>query len=96
MTHNKHPQFGAESEQDETGFILRMIWIMLQSRILVGKNCCGFFKGDTVFDEICRGFCLVPRKSRSIHNAIIFLMALCSKGNILECKDTHFLFQRLE
>ena len=60
MRHDKQTKLSAKAKQDKSIFILRVIGIVLQPGVLVGKRCGCFFKGNTMLTLISSILPIIP------------------------------------
>ena len=79
MNNNKDAKLCTKPKQDETIFTARVVGIVLQTGLLVGKNSCRFIKGDTMLTQVFPFLAIIPLERHSIHIAIILLIAVCCK-----------------
>ncbi len=81
MRYDKQAKLRAEAKHDKSIFVFRVIGIMLQAGILIGKHAGCFFKGDAMLALIRSFFPIIPGKLYSIHIAMILLIAWHGKKN---------------
>ena len=60
MRHDQQAKLGAEAKQDKSIFILRVIGIVLQPCVLIGKRGGRFFEGNTMFAQIVSILPIIP------------------------------------
>jgi len=76
MTYDKNPQSEADSQHEETIFILRMIRVKIANRLLIEENSLSFRERDTVFSPVREVFCLIPLEPQAFHMYIVFIRGL--------------------
>lgn len=67
MAYHKQSGHRAETQEKKSVFLFRVIWIMHEQGIVIGKYCLAFFERDAMLLLIDRVLSFIPDKADGTH-----------------------------
>lgn len=92
VAHNEEPELKTHPQEDESVFVLRMVGIEIDLRVLIVKSSLRLLEGDPMLPLIGQILALVPDESQAIHFYIVctggwlvksWLVVACDRSKIL-------------
>jgi hypothetical protein len=74
MHYHKQSELDAETQKNEAVFIIRMVGICDDPRVVIEKRGFSLVKGNTVFPQVLRSFPSVPFERELRHSYIVTTM----------------------
>lgn len=74
MTYHEQTQTGTQAHEDESVFILRVVWITNEPRIFIAKHGLCLVETDAVLSDIGFFFGFVPLEMKVIHALTVITM----------------------
>jgi hypothetical protein len=71
VAHNEDPELKTHPQEDEAVFVLRMVGIEIDLRVLIEKSSLRLLEGDPMLPLIGQILALVPDESQAIHAYIV-------------------------